>query len=267
MAIGTLLAEEPPVAPAHRAGNMVTLSDFGAEDLGYLTLPQSAPKGGIVLVHDRYGLDDVIKSRVDALAAMGYLTLAVDLYNGRVIKPGSEASLGEIRPESSVRIIRAGARLLKTSPKLKVPQVGVIGYGVNGSVCLVAGAAETDERLLDAIVLMEGPLAPDEAVLKRLRCPVVVVASDRRNAEVEMFRLAMDERGRDCRVKLVPAMPGFLDAGAPGYSGRLSRQLLETVTADYLDAVFSRPATSPDVFDRIGDSLDKGVETVRDALK
>jgi carboxymethylenebutenolidase len=62
---------------------MITLSDFGAEDLAYLAIPTTPPTLGIVLVPDAYGLDDFTKAEADRLAGMGYLVLAVDIYNGK----------------------------------------------------------------------------------------------------------------------------------------------------------------------------------------
>src|SRR5580658_10354100 len=80
--------------PAKPAGRMITLSDFGAEDLAYLAIPATPPVLGIVLVPDAYGLDDFTKAEADHLAALGYLVTAVDIYNGKLTTdPGDLANL------------------------------------------------------------------------------------------------------------------------------------------------------------------------------
>ena len=72
---------------------MITLSDFGAEDLAYLAVPATPPTLGIVLVPDAYGLDDFTKAEADRLAALGYLVVAVDIYNGKqTTDPGDLAN-------------------------------------------------------------------------------------------------------------------------------------------------------------------------------
>jgi carboxymethylenebutenolidase len=73
---------ETEVTAARPVGRMITLSDFGAEDLGYLSIPATPPQMGLVLVPDAFGLDDFTKSEADRLAGEGYLVLAVDIYNG-----------------------------------------------------------------------------------------------------------------------------------------------------------------------------------------
>ncbi|MFH5878591.1 dienelactone hydrolase family protein [Arthrobacter sp. NA-172] len=53
---------------------------------GYLAVPTGGSTGagpfpGVVLVHEAFGLDDVMRGHADRLASAGYLTLAVDLYS------------------------------------------------------------------------------------------------------------------------------------------------------------------------------------------
>lgn len=49
---------------------------------GYLAEPDGeGPFPGVVLIHEAFGLDDVMRGHADRLAAAGYLTLAVDLYS------------------------------------------------------------------------------------------------------------------------------------------------------------------------------------------
>ena len=76
---------------------MITLSDFGAEDLAYLAIPATPPTLAIVLVPDAYGLDDFTKAEADRLAGQGYLVARgrylqrqADDRPGRPRQPGRE---------------------------------------------------------------------------------------------------------------------------------------------------------------------------------
>jgi len=45
----------------------------------YLTMPESKPKGGIIVIHEVWGLDDHIKSVADRFANEGYVAIAPEL--------------------------------------------------------------------------------------------------------------------------------------------------------------------------------------------
>ena len=64
----------------------IDLSDLasahnGSQPLrGYLSTPSGpGPWPGVVMIHEIFGLDDVMRGHADRLAGLGYLTLAVDL--------------------------------------------------------------------------------------------------------------------------------------------------------------------------------------------
>jgi carboxymethylenebutenolidase len=66
----------------------IDLSDLarahsGSEPLrGYLATPSgTGPWPGVVMIHEIFGLDDVMRRHAERLANLGYLTLAVDLFS------------------------------------------------------------------------------------------------------------------------------------------------------------------------------------------
>ena len=49
---------------------------------GYLASPAgTGPWPAVVMIHEIFGLDDVMRRHADRLAGLGYLTLAVDLFS------------------------------------------------------------------------------------------------------------------------------------------------------------------------------------------
>ena len=149
---------EPPAKPA---GRMITLSDFGAEDLAYLAIPTSPPTLAIVLVPDAFGLDDFTKSEADRLAGLGYLVLAVDIYNGKqTTDPGDLANLVQNMNAASVmKTIDAGIRLFHESPKFKVDHVVAMGWGTGATYVFQAAR---ENKTLDGAITFYGPIEARE---------------------------------------------------------------------------------------------------------
>jgi dienelactone hydrolase len=51
----------------------------GTQMIGRLALPEGpAPRAGVLIAHEGYGLDDVQKTRADRFAELGYIAFALD---------------------------------------------------------------------------------------------------------------------------------------------------------------------------------------------
>jgi len=119
--------------PCLAAGEMVRLYDFGADEMGYLSLPEKPPVGSVLLIPEAYGSRQVVQQRCDLFAKLGYVALAVDLYNGNV----SDNPLVAVRmqrrldEELAVKAVEAGLRLLYESPRYKTGKVLIGVWGQN----------------------------------------------------------------------------------------------------------------------------------------
>src|SRR5271156_3657364 len=147
-------SDSPPAKPA---GRMITLSDFGAEDLAYLAIPVTPPTLAIVLVPDAYGLDDFTKAEADRLAALGYLVLAVDIYNGKLTTdPGDLANLiANLNAATVMKTVDAGIRFFHESPKFRADHVVAMGWGVGATYVFQAAR---ENKTLDGAITFYGPV-------------------------------------------------------------------------------------------------------------
>lgn len=154
----------------------IDLSDFsvttgGSPGLrGYLTRPGGDPPWpGVVMIHEVFGLNDVMLRHADRLAGAGYLTLAVDLFSAGgtlrcLVSTFREMNKGEGRAFAN---IEAARQWLAASTEC-TGKVGVIGFCMGGGFAILAAT-----RGFDVSAPNYGPLPDDldEAVVGA--CPVV----------------------------------------------------------------------------------------------
>ncbi len=175
----------------------VSYKSGGENVQAYLAVPRARGAfPGIVVIHEWWGLNDWVKEQADALAKQGYVALAVDLYRGKVATEVMEAhELSRALPEDrALRDLKAGFEYLRTLPQTQGKRVGVIGWCMGGGWSLTLAV---NEPRLSACVIYYGRLLTEEAVLRRITCPVLGIFGDRdRGIPVEMVRAFESEMKR-----------------------------------------------------------------------
>ena len=209
---------EPPAKPASR---MITLSDFGAEDLAYLAIPATPPTLAIVLVPDAYGLDDFTKAEADRLAAQGYLVAAVDIYNGKqTTDPGDLANLiANLDAATVMKTINAGIRFFHESPKFQVDHVVAMGWGT-GATYVFQQAREN--KTLDGAITFYGPIESSDHVVGKFYAALCAVypLNDpvATHDDVLAFQQRMKDAGNDCECWFIAAGAGWSNPQSKAYS-------------------------------------------------
>ncbi|RJP53829.1 MAG: dienelactone hydrolase family protein [Anaerolineaceae bacterium] len=97
----------------------------------YFAKPKSAPRGGILVLHAWWGLNNVCKSVCDRLAAEGYLVLAPDLYDGGIATSIPEAETlrkKKIKRSTTLKQILAALKYLKD--KAEGAPLGLVGFSL-----------------------------------------------------------------------------------------------------------------------------------------
>ena len=103
----------------------------------YLSKPTNANGAGIVLIHEFWGVNQLVKNTADRLAAENFAVLAVDLYKGRVAKNVDEARLlkESVTDEHALERVREGIS------KLEADSIAVWGFCFGGSVAFKSATA------------------------------------------------------------------------------------------------------------------------------
>ena len=146
-------------------------SYFAGDDatVGYLAVPEGVgPFPSLILIHEWNGLVDRVREVADAMAAEGYVTLAADLYSGRVGSTPAEngALMSEhlANPDALIANLDAAARFLRERDDV-TGRVGTLGWCFGGGVALsYALGGEAHE----ATAIFYGSLVTDPAVLSSI---------------------------------------------------------------------------------------------------
>jgi len=114
-----------------------------AHMMGYLALPKpkTGARPGVVLVHDAFGVGEYVKQKADALAELGYVALAADVW-GDGVQPRDDA---EIRPligrfasdrKTWMGRLQAAHKVLSAQPDVDPARVAFVGYCFGGASVL-----------------------------------------------------------------------------------------------------------------------------------
>src|SRR5579864_5191408 len=185
---------------------MVTFRS-GAESISsFLVLPEGRGRhGGVIALHEWWGLNDWVKMQATSLAANGYVVMAVDLYRGRVTENPSEArKLKRGLPEDrATRDINAAFRYLTTRPDVDAKHIGSIGWSMGGSFAIQLAIHEPH---LAACVVNYGALPADFVDVKRINAQVLVNCGARDRgmlpSRVRAFEKLMKAAGQSADIKI-----------------------------------------------------------------
>jgi len=159
----------------------------------------------LVVIHEWWGLNDWVKDQASKLADQGYVTLAVDLYRGKVAKTPDEAHeiMRGVPEDRAKRDLHAAFEFLKSQADVKKDRIGAIGWCMGGGYSLDVAL---QEPALAAAVINYGHLATDPDALKKINAPILGLfgAQDRGITpdDVHKFEQALRQMGKKIDVKI-----------------------------------------------------------------
>ena len=175
-------------------------------------MPDDAAKSGkkypaIIVIHEWWGLNDWVKEQAKKFADQGYVTLAVDLYRGRMATTPDEAHelMRGLPRDRAVKDMRAGFAWLTRQKFVSTKKIGAIGWCMGGGM---AEALAEDEPQLAAVVINYGSVPSEDASVKKIHAPVLGLFGGKDRGippeSAQKFEATMKKMGRDVEVHIYP---------------------------------------------------------------
>ena len=141
----------------------------------HVARPDSSNNGGVILIHEWWGINEHIRDLAGRYANAGYLCIAPDLYRGKVAKDPEEAAalMQALAIEDGMATIRTA--MDTAAETYQVRRFAITGYCMGGTFALRA-ACEIPE--LAAAAPFYGDV-PEENVLGKLEVPTLFIAGKR----------------------------------------------------------------------------------------
>lgn len=134
---------------------------------GYLAYDDaiSGKTPGVLVVHEWWGLNDYARSRAEALARMGYVAFALDMYGkGKTTEHPDQAAAWAKQVNSDMALWRkravAGLEVLKRQERVDTNRMAAIGYCFGGATVQVLAYGGAN---LKGVVSFHGSLIPPSA--------------------------------------------------------------------------------------------------------
>jgi carboxymethylenebutenolidase len=199
---------------------LVTLTAFAANsrDVSYksgdetvnavLYTPQGkGPFPALVVIHEFWGLNDWVKEQALKLADQGYVTLAIDLYRGKVATTPDEAHeiMRGVPQDRANRDLLAASNYLRSQKNVDPKRVGSIGWCMGGGYSL--DLALEDPKLKVAVINY-GHLATDEAAIKKIDAAILGIFGGQDRgisvADVNKFEAQLKDLGKTAQIHIFP---------------------------------------------------------------
>jgi carboxymethylenebutenolidase len=184
----------------------VTYSSGSATAGAFLAEPEGAgPFPGMIVIHEWWGINDQIKAVTKQFAEQGYVSLAVDLYQGKIAKDRDQAqSLSQsLSKENAVADMRAGMAFLKARPNVQGDKLGSIGWCMGGGYSLFLAMASPD---LAACVIYYGNVTSEPEELGPIACPLLGIFGEDDPvvpvADVKAFEESIRKLNKDITVHI-----------------------------------------------------------------
>jgi len=216
---------------------------------GYLAYDDAVQgkRPGVLVVHEWWGLNDYVRSRVDKLARLGYVAFALDMY-GKGIWTTEAAKAkdlsGHLQGTPLMRQrARSGLDILKSNSLVDPAKIAAIGYCFGGTTVLELAYSGVD---LAGVVTFHGGLtAPKPDDLGRIKTRFLIchgaddgfISGDAINA----FQEGMRKSGVDWQMIFFGgAVHGFTNPGADKYGikGLAYNKLADERSWQYMQIFF-----------------------------
>src|SRR5664280_676945 len=185
-------------------GNAVSYKSGDDTVNGFLYTPAGkGPFPALIVIHEWWGLNDWVKEQASKFADEGYVTLAIDLYRGKVATTPDEAHeiMRGVPEDRANRDLLAASSYLRAQKNVDAKRVGSIGWCMGGGYSL--NLALNDPKL-KAAVINYGHLAADDATLKKINAAILGIFGGQDRgipvADVNKFEAQLKALGKTVEI-------------------------------------------------------------------
>src|SRR5579864_2386168 len=175
---------------------------------GIIYAPEGkGPFPSIIVIHEWWGLNDWVKEQASKLSDQGYVTLAIDLYRGKVATTPDEAHeiMRGVPEDRAARDLHAAVEFLKSQSNVKKDRIASIGWCMGGGYSLDVAL---QEPALTAAVINYGHLATDSESLKKINASILGIFGGQDPGitaeDVKKFEQALKQQGNKVEVVIYP---------------------------------------------------------------
>jgi len=203
---------------------VVSYQDDGVKLQGYLAYNDffKGKRPAVLVVHEWWGLNHYARSRVEQLAAMGYVAFALDMYGeGKATTHPSQAGEWSKQIRSNVKKWQqraiAGLEVLRKHPKVDTARIAAIGYCFGGATVQQLAYSGADVK---GVVSFHGSLLPPVGVrTENVKASILIChgAADPfvKEGQIEEYASAMEKSGLDWQLIMYGgARHSFTNPGA-----------------------------------------------------
>jgi carboxymethylenebutenolidase len=213
-------------------GNIIQLKTASGQPFAaYVAGPLEA-EAAVMILHEWWGIMPHNHAWAEALAALGYRALVVDLYDGRVTDDPEQASSWMQAVDQTVadEKLLSGLHYLAESGR----RIATYGCSFGGKQAMQASLLAPEK--VAATILAYCRMETDVEKLKNLRGPVLAIyAQQERNwpQKQEDFERAMSLAGKHTESVGYAAAHGFSNPSSPRYDAEADQAAWETIV-DFL---------------------------------
>ena len=209
---------------------MVEFPDGNPErkTVGFLARPKEAGRyPAMIVIHEIWGLVDHIKDVAARLAGEGYVALAVDLFDRRVISKLEEGrELRQKLTEEKILGDLGGAfSYLKTLEYVKPDRIGSVGFCMGGGLSLLLACRNSE---LAAAVVFYGRNPSPIDLVKNIQCPILCnyAGADMgiTESDINLLKQTLTKHGKRFDIKVYPGAPhAFFNDTRPSYRSEAAK--------------------------------------------
>lgn len=165
------------------------------------------PFPGIVVIHEWWGLNDWVKEQASKLADQGYVTLAIDLYRGKVATTPEMAHeiMRGVPEDRAKRDLHSAVVFLSSQANVNKSRLGSIGWCMGGGYSLDVALQEPS---LKADVINYGHLATEPESLNKINASILGIFGGKDQGiaveDVKKFEASLKQQGKKVEIVIYP---------------------------------------------------------------